>query len=1573
MRRSRPEQAEFDHVPAARPRVRWPWLAGLLALVLSAAGLVPALVHLSPAAASNPADPTCSAPQHFRGGTGAFYSNQFASNYVTAPPTGTADVPNAHFMNVFLFPKASAGDTWDAHLLTLPANQRGPTMEQIDAMTKDLVCSSYFDLLTQYNINPPTFDGDVDTSSTCVQNALNDAISTGNVISYATMRTFAGCEQSVSGANPPQINIFVSPDVMASAYGEDTFGMCGAGSSAAAYHGWGLNVPNFTVVPTTPACAGGGSVAGQVLDSLSHEMVELVSDPGGFGWVHASDVGHLDLAKQLDEGELGDICSFVGAYPTPPTNPGFVSFPSTPDLVTLGLTNLSVAPYWSDQDAACEPTAIMNDTLASVSGTPLIRMTGSTHDLAIPITQTNPPAGLLDSLELDVVTGTDNLNSSSAFNVVVQTKIGGRTFNLQQNAVNQGAEWGTASLHAALLTFPGGIPVSSISKITLNTQLSGDNWDVDAVMVQAAVVPDSSGCNTTGDVLVDRPVPSSPLLPDGSPGLVRMVGGAPQTFTMSVNTLPAAERNRLVTGLFVSIMTTGDDLRGGNSPDANVDALLNLQGGGRVTFSNINRNQNLPNNQTTIKNLSLLQINSLPPQTRLSDIMSFALQTNLPGGSSGDNWDVGAVQLFVELGCPAAAHPTTMTTTLLDLNGSTPLSDGSTGLCRLTGFAHDCPQTIPAPLGFSGTEQVVGLSATITTGNDDLRGSGFADEDASVTVHGFPTFGNVNLFQTWPNNAIRTVALAPLPSSPVPLSQLTSIDVSTHFGGGSGSDNWDVKGIKLDATVIIPTTSSAIIKQPSHASTRAATLGALAALDRASTPTAELMADLDPPVPSPWTVVPSPNPGAADNVLNAVACVTPANCVAVGSTSPNGDAPQALIEMWNGTTWNAVPAPSTGEQYSVLNGVACVDPNDCYAVGFDGSGATEGSLGTEQLLIETWNGTSWNVTRSGNPAGDTTSRLEGVSCVGGQLPFCQAVGYQSGDGVARTLTMRFQDRTWLPTASPNADLGNDVLYGVSCTSSTHCAAVGYSDGSGLAQTLTMDWNGSSWVITPSGNAGTPGNVYDGMGNNFLYSVSCTSPVDCVAVGATIDDHRIAKTLIEGTEVGAQGDSWSPQPSPNPGISGSLLHGVSCTSASNCTAVGVQFDGDIDRTLNLNFDGTNWFSTPTPDPGPTRNFLLGTVCVTPLLCTAVGDDVDDATSVKQTLVMNFTPTAPNEPTGATAIGLNAQAQVSFVAPTDNGGREITGYTVTANDVTNPPAGGQTASGPASPITVSGLANGDTYNFTVTATNPIGTGPASAPSNSIIVNQPGKLSVGDATVLEGDSGSRTLKFAVTLSTPASNPVTVQYSLSGGGSATGAAKPGSGVDFLDNGGAPRTLTFTPNPKTLKTPIVKYVAVKVLGDTTVEPDETLALVLANPTGGPSIGRSTGVGTILNDDGITNGVTLGVGDASMVLQAEGNQTMKIPVTLSAKASGPVTVNFTVTPGSATFSQKSTGGGDYGGKTSGTLSFGNGTNQTISIPIWADPNPDPDETFTVTLSGLNGSGVTVIRSTATGTIFGGFH
>ncbi len=94
----------------------------------------------------------------------------------------------------------------------------------------------------------------------------------------------------------------------------------------------------------------------------------------------------------------------------------------------------------------------------------------------------------------------------------------------------------------------------------------------------------------------------------------------------------------------------------------------------------------------------------------------------------------------------------------------------------------------------------------------------------------------------------------------------------------------------------------------------------------------------------------------------------------------------------------------------------------------------------------------------------------------------------------------------------------------------------------------------------------------------------------------------------------------------------------------------------------------------------------------------------------------TSTVPAAPTIGTAVTGNARATVNFTAPVSNGGSAITSYTATSSP------GNFTTTGSASPLIVLGLTNGTAYTFTVKATNAIGTGVASANSNSIIPIDP-----------------------------------------------------------------------------------------------------------------------------------------------------------------------------------------------------------------------------------------------------------
>ncbi|MDT3307458.1 Ig-like domain-containing protein [Shewanella vaxholmensis] len=144
------------------------------------------------------------------------------------------------------------------------------------------------------------------------------------------------------------------------------------------------------------------------------------------------------------------------------------------------------------------------------------------------------------------------------------------------------------------------------------------------------------------------------------------------------------------------------------------------------------------------------------------------------------------------------------------------------------------------------------------------------------------------------------------------------------------------------------------------------------------------------------------------------------------------------------------------------------------------------------------------------------------------------------------------------------------------------------------------------------------------------------------------------------------------------------------------------------------------------------------------CTIDADQAGDAatnaaTKVTQSFAVNAI--VPGAPTIGAATAGDSEASISFVAPASAGGANITGYTVTSSP------DGFIGTGAGSPITVTGLTNGVSYTFTVTATNSAGPGAASAASNSITpaapqtitFNNPGAQNFGTSPTLTATSSA------------------------------------------------------------------------------------------------------------------------------------------------------------------------------------------------------------------------------------------
>ena len=108
----------------------------------------------------------------------------------------------------------------------------------------------------------------------------------------------------------------------------------------------------------------------------------------------------------------------------------------------------------------------------------------------------------------------------------------------------------------------------------------------------------------------------------------------------------------------------------------------------------------------------------------------------------------------------------------------------------------------------------------------------------------------------------------------------------------------------------------------------------------------------------------------------------------------------------------------------------------------------------------------------------------------------------------------------------------------------------------------------------------------------------------------------------------------------------------------------------------------------------------------------------------------------------------------------------------------------------------------------------------------------LSISDASVTEGNSGTKTIVFTVTASAPSLASITYTFA-----TANGTATAGSDYVARNVG---RTLPAGQ--------LSMLVAVTVNGDVLVEPNETFVANLTAPVGA-TIGDGQGVGTIVNDD----------------------------------------------------------------------------------------------------------------------------
>ena len=266
------------------------------------------------------------------------------------------------------------------------------------------------------------------------------------------------------------------------------------------------------------------------------------------------------------------------------------------------------------------------------------------------------------------------------------------------------------------------------------------------------------------------------------------------------------------------------------------------------------------------------------------------------------------------------------------------------------------------------------------------------------------------------------------------------------------------------------------------------------------------------------------------------------------------------------------------------------------------------------------------------------------------------------------------------------------------------------------------------------------------------------------------------------------------------------------------------------------------------------------------------------------------------------------------------------------------------------TVNDTVSRGTRDFTVVLSAPVGAtlgAPATATVEIQENDAPGTVQFETAAVSVLEGGLATIK--VTRTSGAAGPITVAF-VTSGGTATGGATRGPGIDYITRSG---TLTFAAGATS------QTFTIQTVADTLAEGAKTVNLALSIPAGSTAVlgAQATTVLTIVDDEQprfqfatATSTVSEGAGAATLTVMRVGPTT------------GTHTVNYTLAGVTAT------AGVDFNGA-GGTLTFGPGVaSRIITVPVVTDTINETAETFTVTLSAPSAGAALGTTTVATVTI-----
>jgi hypothetical protein len=324
------------------------------------------------------------------------------------------------------------------------------------------------------------------------------------------------------------------------------------------------------------------------------------------------------------------------------------------------------------------------------------------------------------------------------------------------------------------------------------------------------------------------------------------------------------------------------------------------------------------------------------------------------------------------------------------------------------------------------------------------------------------------------------------------------------------------------------------------------------------------------------------------SMLSAVAALSPNAAWAVGVTYSSGDTlgpVDSLIEQWDGSAWHIV----TSSGHSALYGLAAISSGDVWAVG----GQFNYGLGTGGVTMH-WDGTTWSVVSSVQPAGAKFVQLKGAEAVTPHDVW--AVGQQTADPdhLPQPLIERWDGSAWhlvtgvpLPQSTPNGGVLNAVSH---VPGTDQLWAVGGWTHSTITvppQPLIERWDGTSWqiVASPTLPSGALGGIWNGV---VALSATNAWAVGSYALANPIDSHPLIGHW--------DGTRWALVASPD---AFGALDSVAAAGATDVRAAGSHLTGSgaaggngLRVPLIQQWNGTSWQIITSPDLGGATSGSLG---------------------------------------------------------------------------------------------------------------------------------------------------------------------------------------------------------------------------------------------------------------------------------------------------------------------------------------------------------------------------------------------